>query len=593
MSRVANGGRGSAGAGPEPTHSAADVDRHPPPATPAAGAARRSREVLAIAVGLALLAATCGMAAVLALENQWAARVAIDARQAQRAGTLAFQAALGAESSQRGFLLTRDPDYLAPYGAARTAFAAAIVDARRYLADDPSSRTLTAEIGRLGEAKFSEMDLTISQAQKGDFDEAIATARSGHGKELMDQIRSRAEALATHTQDAVATSTAAQIRVSRFLLLAIVVALGCVVCLAGLLLRDLRRRIGELRARQDALNTLTVTLEREVARRTSALAEANQRFAAALRASGVTVMTQDRDLTFTWISNGEFGRNVDEIVGRTQEDAYTDLEQSAALNLKRKVIETGEPVRADVCVARNGVETWYDLSAAPLTDAAGEVTGLIAGAIDITRYKEQEARIRLLSREATHRAKNLLAVTQAIMRQTAANSDSIEDFQARFSERLLSLSSSHDLLVQRDWKSASLREVVLSQLAHYSDQTRSRVVLKGESIDVEPDAAQHIGMAIHELATNAAKFGALSTPDGEVAVSWGIRPGLDDGTTCCFIAWTEAGGPPVKRPARRGFGRVVAERTVARAVRGEVTVDYAPDGLRWLLVFPSTFLKSA
>jgi PAS domain S-box-containing protein len=574
-----------------PVDGAAGASVHSGLVAPATRTARRRREILAIAIGLALLAATCGMAAVLALESQWASRVAIDARQAQRGGTLASQAALSAEASQRGFLLTRDPDYLTPYGAAHDGFTAAMASSRQHLVDDAAHQALTAEIARLGEAKFAEMDLTISQAQRGDFDEAISTMRSGHGKELMDRMRARAEALATHTEDAVTTSTATQIRISRFLVLAIVVALACVVVLAALLLRDLRRHIGELDARQDVLNSLTETLEREVARRTSALAEVNQRFAAALRASGVTVMTQDRELTVTWISKGEFGRDVEDIVGRTQEDLYPDLEQSTALNLKRKVIETGEPARADVCVTRNGVETWFDLSATPLISGAGEVIGLIAGTIDITRYKEQEARIRLLSREATHRAKNLLAVTQAIMRQTAANSDSIEDFQARFSERLLSLSSSHDLLVQRDWKGASLRELVLSQVAHYSDQTRSRIVLKGEPIQIEPDAAQHIGMAIHELATNAAKFGALSMPDGEVLVSWGMEPAKHDGAMWCFIAWTESGGPLVKRPARRGFGRVVAERTVARAVRGEVKVDYAPDGLRWLLVFPSTFLR--
>jgi two-component sensor histidine kinase len=108
---------------------------------------------------------------------------------------------------------------------------------------------------------------------------------------------------------------------------------------------------------------------------------------------------------------------------------------------------------------------------------------------------------------------------------------------------------------------------------------------------IQPDAAQHIAMAMHELATNAAKFGALSVPGGKVHISWNQQPG-PDGETLCHISWVESGGPPVERPSRRGFGRVVSERTVARAVQGDVTVDYASSGLRWTLVFPAEFLAT-
>ncbi len=235
----------------------------------------------------------------------------------------------------------------------------------------------------------------------------------------------------------------------------------------------------------------------------------------------------------------------------------------------------------------DGTESWYDLTVHPLTDGHGGITGVIGGTVDITRYKDQEARIRLLMRELTHRSKNLLTVIQAIMRQTAANSVSLEDFEARFSARLQSLAGSHDLLVREDWQGASMRELVQSQLGHYSDRAESRIELSGRPLQIQPDAAQHIGMALHELATNAAKYGALSTPDGKVAISWRVNPAAD-GTPLCTLEWVETGGPAVERPSRRGFGRVVIERTVARALGGEVRVDYAASGLRWTLEFPTT-----
>ena len=214
---------------------------------------------------------------------------------------------------------------------------------------------------------------------------------------------------------------------------------------------------------------------------------------------------------------------------------------------------------------------------------------IIAGAVDITRYKEQEGRIRLLMRELTHRSKNLLSVIQAIMRQTAANSTSVEDFETRFTARLQSLAGSHDLLVREDWQGASIRELVRSQLGHYIDRARLEPdrAEPGEPLQIRPDAAQHIGMALHELATNAAKYGALSVPSGKVQISWLCVSAEPDGETDVPpVMWKKPAAHWSERPSRRGFGRVVIERTVARALNGDVHIDYAAAGLRWTLEFP-------
>ena len=360
--------------------------------------------------------------------------------------------------------------------------------------------------------------------------------------------------------------------------------------LAVLLLTDTRRHFGLSRSREQDLRHSAVLLEQEVARRNVSLTEVNQRFDVALRASGVTVMTQDRDLVFTWISRGALGLSAREVIGKSEQEVTPEPSAGQVIGLKRGVIETGMPARGDVRILHRGTEVWYDLSVHPLKDARGVTMGLIASAVDITRYKKQEAHIRLLMRELTHRSKNLLAVIEAIMRQTMNNATSLEDFGARFSARVQAMAGSHDLLVRDDWQGASLRELVHSQLGHYTDLVGSQIVLSGEELRIVPDAAQHIGMALHELATNAAKYGALSLASGKVAIVWSVAPDAE-GVPVCHLGWEESGGPPVAPPTRRGFGRIVIERTVARAVRGQVRIDFAPTGLKWHLVFPTDYLS--
>jgi PAS domain S-box-containing protein len=554
--------------------------------------ARRRRVVLGLIAVFTLLASACVIAGALAWKDIRATRAVVEARQARRAGTLLLEALLEAETRQRGFLLTRDPAYLEGYDASKADYGRMLDDLRGYLPQGGSRAVRAAAVARVGAEKIAELDRTVALGRAGQYDAAIAIVTSGVGRSLMDDLRRSVADLTAEANDEVTRTTERQAWLSTLLVSAIVAALGCVAGLAVLLLLDARRYFGLLETREISARQLAETLERKVARRTRELAEVNQRFDAALRASGVTVMTQDRDLVFTWISRGIFGRTAREIVGRTQNEVVPETGQDTGANIKRAVIETGEPARGDVRVVHDGTESWYDLTVHPLTGEDGVTAGVIAGAVEITRYKEQEARIRLLMRELTHRSKNLLTVIQAIMRQTASNSCSIEDFETRFSARLQSLAGSHDLLVREDWQGASMRELVRSQLGHYGDRIDPRIELTGETLRIRPDAAQHIGMALHELATNAAKYGALSTPEGKVNISWRIEPAAD-GTPMCTLSWEEAGGPPVERPGRRGFGRVVIERTVARALHGEVNIEYAPLGLRWTLEFPKSLVSDS
>jgi PAS domain S-box-containing protein len=198
---------------------------------------------------------------------------------------------------------------------------------------------------------------------------------------------------------------------------------------------------------------------------------------------------------------------------------------------------------------------------------------------DITERKEREEKEHLLMREINHRAKNMLSVVDAIAHQTAVRSP--EEFVERFSERIQALSANQDLLVRNEWKGVDIADLVYAQLAHFAGLIGSRIVVQGPKLRLNAACAQAIGLALHELATNAGKYGALSTDGGRVDVCWGT-----DANTLT-MSWTEREGPPVSAPPRRGFGTIVMEAMAARSVDGKVDLDYAPSGLTWRLTCPT------
>ena len=313
------------------------------------------------------------------------------------------------------------------------------------------------------------------------------------------------------------------------------------------------------------------------------LAGTLQRYETALRGSNVTVYTQDRSLRYTSVSNPMFERKIDEIIGHTDEDVLPPESRSAIIALKRAALETGSPQDSEVCIQTASGERWHDLHIEPLRDIMGAIVGLSCAAVDITERKEGEAHLRLLMRELTHRSKNLLAVIQAMARQTARHVGSIDGFLTQFGARLQALATSHDLLVQESWYGVSLLELVRSQLGHYLDRG-TQVSLDGPTVVLKPEAAQSLGLALHELATNAAKYGALSVPGGHVSIRWKRLPANEGHGV--EIRWDEERGPKVKPPKQRGFGRMVIEQNLTRALDAEVTMDFSPAGLRCRLLIP-------
>jgi PAS domain S-box-containing protein len=231
---------------------------------------------------------------------------------------------------------------------------------------------------------------------------------------------------------------------------------------------------------------------------------------------------------------------------------------------------------------RNGEIRWVETLGLAHFEGAGRerrAVSMAGTAQDITERKEREEKEHLLMREINHRAKNMLSVVDSIAHQTVTKSP--EDFIERFSERIQALSANQDLLVRNQWNGVEIEDLVRAQLAHFADLIGSRIGIRGPKLRFTAASAQAVGLALHELATNAGKYGALSTDNGHVYVSWGT---VGDTFT---MSWTEREGPPVSPPKRRGFGTIVMGAMAERSVDGTVELDYAHSGLTWRLTCPS------
>jgi two-component sensor histidine kinase len=343
----------------------------------------------------------------------------------------------------------------------------------------------------------------------------------------------------------------------------------------------LRRDYERLHAENERLHSKLHEHARELAE----LKAQFGRYETALSGSKVTVFTQDRDLQYTSISNGLRGLTAAQILGLTDEQLFAGRPGAAMTALKREVMHTGEQRHGEFQL--EDAQCHFDLHIEPVRDTAGKVAGVTGVFVDITRRKDDEAHLRLLLRELTHRSKNLLAVIQAMARQTARHAGSIDGFLRQFAGRLQSLAAAHDLLVRESWHGASVEELVRAQLAAFIDHD-GRIELKGPVIVLKPEAAQNLGLALHELAANAARFGALSQPEGKIAIGWRRADG-PRGDSLVF-EWHEQSGPAVKARRKKGFGSMVIEHNLVHALNAEVTLDFDKPGLRCKIVIPAAHL---
>ncbi len=241
----------------------------------------------------------------------------------------------------------------------------------------------------------------------------------------------------------------------------------------------------------------------------------------------------------------------------------------------------------EVCYHRkDGGTFWAIMFIGPVLNTNGEVVQHFASFLDITRRKRDEERTKHLLDELDHRVKNTLATVQAIARQSLSGSGVEERVRDAFEGRLLAMAQAHGLLARESWEGAGLREVVEQVLQPFgvSDGRKGRFSIGGGDVLLQPKAALALAMMFHELATNAAKHGALSNGAGHVDIAWRseVRP---EGERL-RMRWRERGGPPVNPPDRKGFGSRLIERGLAHELHGEVRLAYEPDGVVCELVMP-------
>lgn len=262
------------------------------------------------------------------------------------------------------------------------------------------------------------------------------------------------------------------------------------------------------------------------------------------------------------------------VIGRTLQDVLPDVEPEY-LEVFASVRRTGQAfVGRDLPYRFRGGDQrtiYVDVVAEPVFAEDGSVEAVFIEGYDITDKVETEERLKLVAREVDHRANNLLAVIQSIVRLSRGRS--VEELQRNLIGRIDALARAHQLLASARWRGADLRRLVEEELLPYTLDEPGRARLHGPPMALTPDEAQALAMGVHELATNAAKHGALSTPTGRIEVAWQRTP---DGAR--RIRWQEVGGPPVPPPARKSFGVTVLELTL-RGVGGRTQLHWRPGGL--------------
>ncbi|MFD0857826.1 PAS domain-containing protein [Roseovarius aquimarinus] len=273
-----------------------------------------------------------------------------------------------------------------------------------------------------------------------------------------------------------------------------------------------------------------------------------------------------------------------DVVGRKFWDAHWwSYDSAVADRLKEAVVlaASGEVVRYDATVMmREGQTITIDFQLSPVRDDAGNIVNLIPSGFDVTERNEALAHARMLMEEINHRSKNMLALVQAIARHTVRASP--EDFMSKFSDRIAALARGQDLLVHSNWNRVDLGRLIASQLDYFKDSIGERITLDGPDVAITAEAAQSLAMVLHELATNAGKYGALSGTEGRVSITWQVEEIA--GAPALSLTWRETGGPSITEPERQGFGSVLMRTMIDAAFATEPETVYHPEGLEWRLV---------
>ena len=325
------------------------------------------------------------------------------------------------------------------------------------------------------------------------------------------------------------------------------------------------------------------------------LSETNSRLAAIVDSSFDAIISKDLNSVITsWNAAAErlFGYTREEAVGQSVIMLIPDDRREEETTIIGRVsqgqrVETFETVRR----CKDGRLVPVSVTVSPIRDATGAIIGASKIARDITEAKESERRIKLLMREVTHRVKNQFAVILSMVRETAKRTVTPGEFEQDIRSRIMALSKSHDLLVSSEWAGASLFDLIQEHLMPFGHD--GQVTLSGPLLTLQPNAVQYLGIALHELGTNSAKYGALAGSMGRISIEWRIQANAEGKREMSFI-WDEV-FPTARMTSeneKAGFGTVVLRRIAPEAVSGASFLERTPGHVRWTLTAPLEFVAS-
>ena len=311
-----------------------------------------------------------------------------------------------------------------------------------------------------------------------------------------------------------------------------------------------------------------------------ALKESEGLFKTFAQAMPNQVWSATPDGQLDWFNDQVFaysGLGFDDLVGNKWALMVHEEDIPAAREKWADALSSGTPYQTEFRLqSRDGAFHWHLARALPIANAAGQITRWIGTNTDISKLKQAEEQQQLLTDELEHRMANTMAMVAAIATQTFRTTATKEDAQRILEARLLALNQAHAVLVQSSWKSAPMATVVEGALAPYRSGEK-RISIGGPVVDLPAKQALSLALALHELATNATKYGALSVPGGKVDVAWSVT--RDGGGPVLHFSWREQGGPEVSTPTRRGFGSRLIESTLSSDFGNAAKIDYARDGL--------------
>jgi two-component sensor histidine kinase len=318
--------------------------------------------------------------------------------------------------------------------------------------------------------------------------------------------------------------------------------------------------------------------EVESAQTSRKLAESTKRFNLALRDSNITIFEQNLSLEYTYIANPPMQTEVSDYIGKNDLELFGKKGYQLRA-LKEQVLMSGQPYQGQVSVDYHGKERTFDLMLDPKKALHGGIIGVIGTAVDITQRIQRERDLNLALRELTHRTKNIMAVIQAMARQSAREEDNIETFLQYFQRRLSAIARSHDLLVGNNWGGTQLKSLVKEQISQAIDPEDQRLSFKGPDIMISPEATQNIGMALHELTTNAQKYGGLSKDDGRLCIEWVWKEDEAYPNGYLHFVWQEHNNHTIQEPERKGFGTFFLSKALALSLNGECDMSFQNNGL--------------